>query len=63
VVIGGASIFGGRGAYTGSIVGAVILTTLVSLLTVLDAAFAVREIIYGVIILAVAASTRVTGDQ
>ena len=64
VVIGGASIFGGRGGYTGSIVGAVILTILVSLLTVLDAPFAVRQIIYGVIILAVAAAyTRVTGDQ
>jgi ribose transport system permease protein len=64
VVIGGASIFGGRGGYTGSIVGAIILTILVSLLTVLDAPFAVRQIIYGVIILAVAAAyTRVTGDQ
>jgi ribose transport system permease protein len=64
VVIGGASIFGGRGGYTGSIVGAVILTILVSLLTVLDAPFAVRQIIYGLIILAVAAAyTRVTGDQ
>ena len=64
VVIGGTSIFGGRGGYTGSIVGAVILTILVSLLTVLDAPFAVRQIIYGVIILAVAAAyTRVTGDQ
>ena len=64
VVIGGASIFGGRGGSTGSIVGAIILTILVSLLTVLDAPFAVRQIIYGVIILAVAAAyTRVTGDQ
>ncbi len=64
VVIGGTSIFGGRGGYTGSIVGAIILTILVSLLTVLDAPFAVRQIIYGLIILAVAAAyTRVTGDQ
>lgn len=64
VVIGGASIFGGRGGYTGSIVGAVILTILVSLLTVLDAPFAVRQIIYGLIILAVAAAyTRVTGER
>jgi ribose transport system permease protein len=63
VVIGGTSIFGGRGGYTGSIVGAVILTILVSLLTVLDAPFAVRQIIYGAIILAVAAAyTRVTGE-
>ena len=64
VVIGGTSIFGGRGGYSGSIIGAIILTILVSLLTVLDAPFAVRQIIYGLIILAVAAAyTRVTGDQ
>lgn len=64
VVIGGASIFGGRGGYMGSIVGAIILTILVSLLTVLDAPFAVRQIIYGLIILSVAAAyTRVTGEQ
>jgi ribose transport system permease protein len=64
VVIGGTSIFGGRGGYSGSIIGAVILTILVSLLTVLDAPFAVRQIIYGLIILGVAAAyTRVTGDQ
>jgi ribose transport system permease protein len=64
VVIGGSSIFGGRGGYTGSIVGAVILTILVSLLTVLNAPFAVRQIIYGLIILAVAAAyTRVTGER
>ena len=63
VVIGGTSIFGGRGGYSGSIVGAVILTILVSLLTVMDAPFAVRQIIYGLIILAVAtAYTRVTGE-
>lgn len=63
VVIGGTSIFGGRGGYSGSIVGAVILTILVSLLTVLDAPFAVRQIIYGTIILLVAAAyTRVTGE-
>ncbi len=63
VVIGGTSIFGGRGGYTGSIVGAVILTVLVSLLTVLDAPNAIRQILYGTIILLVAtAYTRVTDD-
>ena len=30
VIIGGTSIFGGRGAYSGSIVGALILTVLLS---------------------------------
>ena len=64
VVIGGTSIFGGRGGYTGSIVGAVILTVLVSLLTVLDAPNAVRQILYGTIILTVAAAyTRVTSES
>jgi ribose transport system permease protein len=63
VVIGGTSIFGGRGGYTGSIIGAIILTVLVSLLTVLDAPEAIRQIIYGSIILAVAAAyTRVTSE-
>jgi ribose transport system permease protein len=63
VVIGGTSIFGGRGSYAGSIVGALILTILVSLLTVLDAPEPIRQIIYGALILFVAAAyTRVTGD-
>jgi ribose transport system permease protein len=63
VVIGGTSIFGGRGGYSGSIVGALILTVLVGLLTVLDAPQPVRQILYGVIILTVAAAyARITGE-
>jgi ribose transport system permease protein len=62
-VIGGTSIFGGRGGYTGSLVGALILTVLASLLTIIDAPGAVRQILYGAIILAVAAAyARVTAD-
>jgi ribose transport system permease protein len=62
-VIGGTSIFGGRGGYTGSIVGALMLTVLASLLTVVDAPGAVRQILYGAIILAVAAAyARATAD-
>jgi ribose transport system permease protein len=62
-VIGGTSIFGGRGGYTGSIIGALILTVLASILTVVDAPGAVRQILYGAIILAVAvAYTRVTAE-
>jgi ribose transport system permease protein len=62
-VIGGTSIFGGRGGYTGSIIGALILTVLASLLTVIDAPGAVRQILYGAIILAVAAAyARVTSE-
>jgi ribose transport system permease protein len=60
-VIGGTSIFGGRGGYAGTIVGALILTVLVTLLTVLQAPEAVRQILFGAIILAVAAAyTRIT---
>ncbi len=56
VIIGGTSIFGGRGGYAGSIVGAVILTVLTSLLTLLDATEPVKQILYGSIILALAAA-------
>jgi len=63
-VIGGTSIFGGRGGYTGSLVGALILTVLASLLTIMDAPGAVRQILYGAIILAVAAAyARVIADS
>ena len=55
-VIGGTSIFGGRGGYAGSIVGALILTVLTSLLIVLQMPEAVRQIVFGAIILAVAAA-------
>ena len=55
VVIGGTSIFGGVGGYGGTILGALILTLLDSLLTILDASAAVRQILYGLIILVLAA--------
>jgi ribose transport system permease protein len=55
-VIGGTSIYGGRGGYAGSIVGAVILTVLTTLLTVLNMPEAARQILFGAIILAVAAA-------
>ena len=61
VIIGGTSIFGGRGGYAGSIVGALILTVLNSLLTLLDAPEPIRQILYGTIILMLAAAyTRLT---
>jgi ribose transport system permease protein len=63
-VIGGTSIMGGRGGYAGTIVGALILTVLTSLLTVLGFPEAVRQILFGSIIVAVAAAyTRVTGES
>jgi ribose transport system permease protein len=55
VVIGGTSIFGGLGGYAGTILGALILTVLDSLLTILNASQAVRQIIYGLIVLSLAA--------
>lgn len=56
VIIGGTSIFGGRGGYSGTIVGALILTVLTSLLTLLEVHEPVKQILYGVIILALAAA-------
>ena len=56
VVIGGTSIFGGRGGYGGTVVGALILTVLTSLLTLLDASEPVKQILYGAIILSLAAA-------
>jgi ribose transport system permease protein len=62
-VIGGTSIMGGRGGYSGTIVGALILTILTTLLTVLEMPEAVRQVLFGAIIVAVAAAyTRVTGE-
>jgi ribose transport system permease protein len=61
VVIGGTSIFGGRGGYAGTIIGALILTVLSTLLNVLGMPEATRQILFGAIILAVAAGyTRIT---
>ena len=49
-VIGGTSIFGGVGTYTGTILGALILGVLQSLLTFLGAGQAVQQVLYGSII-------------
>jgi len=54
VIIGGTSIFGGRGGYAGTIVGALILTVLTSLLTLLDVPEPIKQILYGAIILVLA---------
>ena len=54
VVIGGTSIMGGFGGYTGSIMGALILTVLSYLLSALNTSEAVKQIIYGGIVLALA---------
>jgi len=63
-VIGGTSIMGGRGGYAGTIVGALILTVLTALLTALSLPEAGRQMLFGIIIVAVAAAyTRVTGES
>jgi ribose transport system permease protein len=62
-VIGGTSIFGGRGGYGGTIVGALILTFISALLSSLGYPEAVRQILFGAIIVIVAAAySRVTGE-
>jgi ribose transport system permease protein len=64
VVIGGTSIFGGWGSYSGTVVGVLILTVLGSLLTLLDAAEWQRQVIYGsIIIVLTAIYARVSGSE
>jgi len=55
-VIGGTSIFGGRGGYTGTIIGALILTVLTTLLTILQMPEGARRILFGLIVLFVTAA-------
>ena len=54
-MIGGTSIFGGRGGYGGTIIGALILTVLTTMLTLMQIPEGGRRILFGLIILAVAA--------
>ena len=54
---------GGRGGYSGTIVGALILTVLTALLTALSLPEAARQMLFGLIIVAVAAAySRLTGE-
>jgi ribose transport system permease protein len=62
-VIGGTSILGGRGGYGGTIIGALILTVITSILSSLGYPEAVRQILFGsIIVLVAAAYTRVTAS-
>ncbi len=54
-VVGGTSIFGGRGGYGGTIIGALILTVLATMLTLMQMPEGGRRILFGLIILAVTA--------
>jgi ribose transport system permease protein len=63
-VIGGTSIMGGRGGYGGTIAGALILAIATALLTALGYPEAIRQILFGSIIVAVAAAyTRITAES
>jgi ribose transport system permease protein len=52
VVLGGASILGGRGTYLGTIAGVLLITLLQSILSVMQIPEYGRQIIYGVVIIA-----------
>ena len=54
VVIGGTSIMGGLGNYTGTIMGTLILTVLSYLLATINSSEAVKQMIYGAIVLVLA---------
>jgi ribose transport system permease protein len=53
VVIGGTYILGGRGHYTGTVAGAIVLTALISVLLAKNAPDYARDIVYGVVILVI----------
>ena len=52
VVLGGTSILGGRGSYLGTTAGVILITLLQSILSVMQIAEAGRQVIYGVVIVA-----------
>ena len=63
-VIGGTSILGGSGGYSGTILGALILTVLNRLLLSLDTSEAFRQVLYGLIVLVLAwVYVRLTGQK
>jgi ribose transport system permease protein len=63
-VIGGTSILGGRGGYSGTIIGALILTVLTALLTIVGLPEPWRQVVFGsIVVLVAAAYTRVTSQS
>ncbi len=52
VVLGGTSILGGRGSYLGTVAGVILITLLQSILSVMQMPEAGRQIIYGIVIIA-----------
>jgi ribose transport system permease protein len=63
-VIGGTSIVGGRGGFSGTIVGALILVVLAALLTIIGLPEPWRQVVFGsIVVLVAAAYTRVTAES
>jgi ribose transport system permease protein len=63
-VIGGTSMFGGRGGYAGTIVGALILGVLATMLTALQVPEGARRVIFGTIVILVTAMyVRIAGER
>src|SRR5690606_28521381 len=54
-VIGGTSIFGGRGGYAGTIIGALLLQILSTMLTIMKMPEGARDMLFGAILLVVTA--------
>jgi ribose transport system permease protein len=52
VVLGGTSILGGRGSYLGTVAGVILITLLQSILSVIQIEEAFRQLIYGIVIIA-----------
>jgi ribose transport system permease protein len=52
VVLGGTSILGGRGSYLGTVAGVILITLLQSILQVMQMQEWGRQVIYGLVILA-----------
>jgi ribose transport system permease protein len=52
VVLGGTHILGGRGRYVGTLVGVILIVLLNSVLSIMQMPEAGRQIIYGVVIIA-----------
>ena len=63
-VIGGTSIVGGRGGFSGTIIGALILVVLTALLTIIGLPEPWRQVVFGsIVVLVAAAYTRVTSQS
>ena len=52
VVLGGTNILGGRGTYLGTVAGVILIVLLQSILAVMQMQEAFRQMIYGVVIVA-----------